>query len=131
MQTMVQDNVAISKADLDAWLSGYEWAWEQKDAAAAAKLFAADAEYFETPYAEPFKGPAGISEYWARVTADQRDIDFRYSVVAVDGKKGVATWSAIFTTISGGVRVELNGTFVLEFADPMHCSALREWWHAR
>lgn len=128
---MAQNTADITRADLEAWLDAYERAWEQKDPGGAASLFTADAQYFETPYAEPFKGAEGVREYWARVTADQRDIDFRYDIVAVQGSTGVATWSAVFTTISGGVRVELNGVFVLDFADRKRCKTLREWWLVR
>jgi len=128
---MNQNTVEVSRADLDAWLRGYGRAWETKDATAAAELFAADARYFETPYAEPFEGPDGVRDYWSGVTADQRDIVFEYSIVTVEGGIGVATWSSKFTTISGGVGVELNGVFVLEFAANKKCLQLREWWHAR
>lgn len=121
----------ISDADLDAWLRRYEQAWEQKDADAAGNLFAADARYYETPYSDPFEGPAGVSEYWARVTADQQDIDFQYAVIATKGNIGIASWSARFTTISEGTKLELNGVFVLEFASENQCAVLREWWHLR
>lgn len=126
-----QSRGAISTSDLDAWLHAYEQAWEHKDPAAAASLFSADARYFETPYAEPFEGPAGVKKYWTDVTADQRDIDFKYSPVAVTGNKGVATWSATFKTISTGARVELNGVFILTFDRDKRCTLLREWWHQR
>ena len=128
---MTEKNFELSKAGLDAWLAAYKQAWEKKDADAAAALFSAGARYYETPYADPFDGPAGIREYWKRVTADQRDIGVEYSVVAVDGNIGVASWSARFRTISGDAAVELSGAFVLEFADSTHCDVLREWWHVR
>jgi ketosteroid isomerase-like protein len=121
----------ISRGDLDAWLAGYKRAWENKDPEAAAALFAEDARYHETPYAEPFEGPAGVRDYWTRVTADQRDIDFQYSVVTVEGVSGIATWSAKFTAVSAGALVELSGIFVLDFADGKRCARLREWWHVR
>lgn len=126
-----QSGTALSRADLGAWLAAYERAWETKDPAGAASLFAANARYFETPYAEPFKGPAGVRDYWAMVTADQRDIDFKSTPVAIEGNTAVAQWSATLTTISTGARVELNGVFVLEFDADKHCTLLREWWHAR
>ncbi|HEX6998564.1 MAG TPA: nuclear transport factor 2 family protein [Gammaproteobacteria bacterium] len=130
-QTMAQDNAAISRDDVDAWLRAYEQAWEGKDPDAAAKLFAANARYHETPYAEPFEGPAGVRDYWARVTADQRDIRFDYAIVAVTGNTGIATWSAKFNTISSGAAVELNGVFLLDFDADKRCTRLREWWHVR
>lgn len=129
--TMAQNTAGISKTDLDAWLRAYEQAWEQKDADAVAKLFTPNARYFETPYSAPFEGPAGVSEYWTRVTANQQDIDFQYEVIAVDGNTGVATWSSKFKTIPDGTPVELNGAFVLDFDGSKRCVRLREWWHAR
>lgn len=125
------DKNTISRADLDGWLGAYEQAWERRDPDAAASLFAAGARYYETPYSEPFEGPAGVKEYWARVTADQEDVDFSYSVVTVDGASGIARWSAKFKTVSGGANVELNGVFILEFDEQKRCTELREWWHAR
>jgi hypothetical protein len=65
------------------------------------------------------------------VTADQQDIDFSFETVAVNGDTGIALWSSRFRTISADVPVELNGVFILEFADAGHVSSLREWWHAR
>ena len=121
----------INERDLSRWLEAYGAAWVNKDPAAAAALFTEDASYQETPYAEPFAGRAGIGEYWATVTKDQDDIDFSYRVLGTSGSTGFAQWSARFRLASEDARVELNGVFVLEFADTTHVSSLREWWHVR
>jgi len=126
-----QNDPALDAADVERWLAAYGTAWESKNADAAAELFAENASYHETPYADPFRGREGISEYWARVTADQTDIDFQAEVVGVVDDIGIARWSAIFTSISSGARVELNGVFLLEFDQSKLCAVLREWWHAR
>jgi ketosteroid isomerase-like protein len=120
-----------STATLERWLAGYEQAWESRDAARAAELFTADARYHEMPFDAPKIGQNAIRDYWSTVTADQRDIDFRSQVVAVDGTTGVARWSATLTAISSGARVELDGVFVLTFAADGRCTELREWWHVR
>jgi len=83
------------------------------------------------PFEAPKAGRRGIREYWATVTADQRDVDFTSSVVAVNGHTGVARWSAKLKSASSGVNVELDGVFVLTFDDSGLCSELREWWHVR
>jgi steroid delta-isomerase len=111
------------------WLEAYGAAWESKDAAAAAALFAENASYQETPYAEPFVGRAAIRDYWAEVTADQSGIEFESAIVAISGMTGVARWSAKFE--SAEAPVELNGIFVLEFEADGTVASLREWWHAR
>jgi ketosteroid isomerase-like protein len=120
----------VTAAALDSWLSRYEQAWETRSAAAAAALFTENAVYREAPFEKPMEGRNAISEYWSTVTADQRDIDFRYEVIAVNGDKGVAHWSAVFKLESTGERVALDGVFVLTFNAAGQCTLLREWWQA-
>ena len=121
----------LTAAAVEKWLAGYERAWESRDAARAAELFTPNASYHEMPFDAPKAGQAGIREYWSSVTADQRDIDFKSQVVAVNGQTAVAHWSATFTATSIGARVELDGVFVLTFDSSGRCTELREWWHLK
>lgn len=116
---------------LDKWLDAYGAAWEARDPDAAAALFAPGATYRDTPWSEPYSGPDGVRDYWAGVTADQRDVDFQSRALGVIGQTGVAEWSCRFRLDSSGSSVELNGVFVLEFDASGLCTSLREWWHAR
>ena len=121
----------LTPAALEAWLARYEEAWEQRDPARAAALFTENAPYHEMPFDAPKAGRSGIRDYWATVTADQRDVDFTSSVVAVNGQTGVARWSAKLKSASSGVRVELDGVFILTFDESGLCTELHEWWHVR
>jgi hypothetical protein len=116
---------------LEAWLGRYEEAWEQRDPKRAAALFTEHASYHEMPFDPPKAGRSGIRDYWTTVTADQRNVDFKSQVVAVNGRTGVARWSASLTSAASGARVELDGVFVLTFDESGLCSELREWWHVR
>jgi uncharacterized protein (TIGR02246 family) len=121
----------LTPAAVEAWLSRYKEAWEQRDPARAAALFTETAAYHEMPFDAPKAGRAGIRDYWATVTADQRDVEFKSQVVAVNGQTAVARWSAALKSAAGGVRVELDGVFVLTFEASGLCRELREWWHVR
>lgn len=121
----------LTRATLEGWLKRYGEAWEQRDPARAAALFTENAPYHEMPFDAPKAGRNGIREYWATVTADQRNVRFESQALAVDGRTGVAHWSASLTSASSGVRVELDGAFVLTFDDNGLCSELREWWHVK
>src|SRR5688572_30302756 len=122
----------LTPTALEAWLARYEEAWEQRDPARAAALFTDNAAYHEMPFDAPKAGRSGIRDYWATVTADQRNVDFESRVVAVNGRIGVARWSAKLTSAASGTRVELDGVFVLTFEDDgLLCRELREWWHVR
>src|SRR5690606_30238637 len=67
---------SMNTNDLERWLNAYGEAWEKRDADAVVKLFKDDALYYETPYADPFRGRVGIRNYWSNVTADQRELNF-------------------------------------------------------
>jgi ketosteroid isomerase-like protein len=121
----------LTPAALENWLALYEVAWETRDADKAAALFTPDATYHEMPFEAPIEGAGKIREYWSRVTADQRDVDFSAQPIMVDGDTGVAEWSATFRTASTGATIELNGVFVLKFDAAGRCTSLREWWHVR
>lgn len=122
----------LSPAALEAWLARYKQAWEQRDPGQAAALFTEDAPYHEMPFDAPKAGRTGIRDYWATVTADQRNIEFKSQVIAVNGPTGVARWSASLSSAASGARIELDGAFVLQFDGSSGlCSELREWWHVR
>jgi uncharacterized protein (TIGR02246 family) len=121
----------LTQGKLEAWLASYGNAWETRDADAAVRIFAPDATYHEMPFDAPKAGRAAIREYWAGVTADQRDVQFESKVIAVNGNTGVAHWSAKFKLASNGATVALDGVFVLEFDANGLCTSLREWWHVR
>ncbi len=122
---------ALTSASLEAWLKNYEQAWELRDADRAAALFTENAPYHEMPFDAPKLGRKGIRDYWTTVTADQRNVDFKFAIVAVNGQTGVARWSASLDSASSGVHVTLDGVFVLTFDASGLCSELREWWHVR
>jgi uncharacterized protein (TIGR02246 family) len=119
----------LTSAALETWLARYKQAWEQRDPEQAAALFTPDAPYHEKPFDPPKAGRLGIRDYWATVTADQRNVAFKSQVIAVTGPTGVARWSATLTLASNGARVDLDGVFLLTFDGSGLCSELREWWH--
>jgi hypothetical protein len=121
----------LTTTSLENWLTRYKQAWERRDADQAAALFTDSARYQEMPFDDPKLGRAGIRNYWTTVTADQRDIEFSFEVIAVKDSTGIARWSATFKSAASGARVDLDGVFVLEFAPDGLCTELREWWHVR
>jgi hypothetical protein len=110
----------------DQWLEAYRKAWIERDADAAAALFAADATYAEQPYQEAFVGRAGVRDYWARVTAGQANIDVRYGTPITVGHRTAVEWWTTLT--NGGTPITLAGAFILTFDSAGLCRTLREYW---
>jgi SnoaL-like domain len=108
------------------WLEAYRKAWTNRDPAAAAALFTADATYAEQPYQEPFVGSKGVRDYWARVTATQDKVELRYGTPITVGNRTAVEWWATLT--NGGTPITLAGSFMLTFDDAGLCRTLREYW---
>lgn len=112
---------------VDEWLEGYRTAWVEADADAAAALFTTDAEYRKNPYEEPFRGRAGIHEYWTGITAPQSEVVLRYGrPVSEPGRTAVEWW---VTMLVDGAEVTIAGEFLLRFDDDGRCRELREYWN--
>ena len=54
----------LTVAHFERWLEAYGRASAQNDPAASAALFAENAEYYETPFADPLVGREAIYQYW-------------------------------------------------------------------
>jgi ketosteroid isomerase-like protein len=80
----------VSRADIDTWVAAYEQAWRTASTEPLHELFAADATYRMSPYAEPASGLAAIADLWERerVSANER-FEMSYEIVAVEGDTAV------------------------------------------
>ncbi|HEX6374428.1 MAG TPA: nuclear transport factor 2 family protein [Allosphingosinicella sp.] len=121
----------LEEAAFAAWLEAYKAAWEARDPAAAARLFAADATYHEMPFDAPIEGSEGIAAYWARAVAGQSDVRFTYEILACTGAEGLCHWHCAFTAVPDGAQIDLDGIFRCRFADAAHVDRFQEWWHVR
>jgi len=121
---------SVSAADFGAWLAAYQAAWQGRDSKAATRIFSEDAEYYWTPLDPPQRGHAGIAAAWDGAVSQQREIAFRYEILAMTGATGIAKWRADFTRLPAQSRVVIEGILTAEFADATHCRVFREWWHS-
>jgi hypothetical protein len=118
----------MTREELDSWLRAYGAAWEARDGERAAALFAEDGLYCWGPLEPPLRGRDAIVARWTQATTGQRDVAFRHEILGVDGDRGFSRWWCSFDL--SGSRFELDGVFVLDFADDGLCTQLQEWWAA-
>jgi hypothetical protein len=113
--------------DLTTWLEAYRRAWEDRDADAAAALFAEGSTYRSNIFEDPSEGPEGVRTYWTEVTSTQEDVRVLMGAPFVDGDRVAAEF---WTTMrSDGAEITLPGCLLLRFGADGLCTALREYWH--
>lgn len=111
------------------WMETYGKASAENDPRAAANLFAENAAYYETPFAEPLVGHETIFQYWNKGAQTLKDKESSFEILAVNHNAGIARWQSKFTVIESGKRFELDCLFVVEFSEKGLCHTFREWWH--
>jgi ketosteroid isomerase-like protein len=80
----------VGRAEIEAWVAAYERAWRSPGAAALAGLFAEDATYRMSPYAEPVRGLVAIGELWERERQGPDEaFEMSHEIVAVEGDTAV------------------------------------------
>lgn len=121
----------MDRQSLQIWLQAYARAWMNRDAEAAVELYADDATYQEAPFSPPMRGREAILSYWKNVARTQEDIHVECRPIAVAGEDCFAHWHASFLRLPTGVRLELDGIFLLTFDAENRCTSLREWWHRK
>lgn len=114
-----------------AWMAEYGRASAENNPRTLADLFAQNAAYYETPFAEPVIGRKAIHNYWSKGAQTLKEKEASFEILAVNGNTGIARWQSKFTVIESGKRLALDCLFVVEFDEEGLCQTFREWWHIR
>ncbi len=136
---------------IDDFMRGYKDAWEARDDATFAALFAPDGVYRNTPFAEQ-RGDAALRDYWHRVKL-QDDVHVDYRILATTPDGGLAHWRTTYRVASEELfavwarsagtnlvarrpgdplpTMVLDGVLQATFdAASGRCREARIWWHA-
>jgi SnoaL-like domain len=111
------------------WVDEYARAWRERDADAAAALFAENSIYRDHPTAEPHRGPEGVRSYWTNITSTQENpnVQMGQPIVSADNRRAaVEFWVRMLNT---GQEVSVIGILFLRFAEDGLCEELRETWN--
>ena len=113
----------LSREAVESWLAGYERAWRSEGTAGLAGLFAEDAAYRMSPYADPARGLAAIAELWERERASHdEEFEIGHELIALDGPTAV-----VRVKVSYGSGAEYRDLWVLRLDAGGLCVDFEEW----
>jgi hypothetical protein len=118
----------VDEETLQGWVDAYGRAWQMADPDAAVLLFAEDATYRETPFAEPARGRQAIHAYWSLVREHHKNVEFTGAILSVD--PAIVHCQATYVNRKTGDPTRFEGIFLLDFDVENRCISFREWWHA-
>jgi ketosteroid isomerase-like protein len=113
----------IDRASVEAWIGTYERAWRTAGVDPLPSLFAEDASYRMSPYAEAAQGLAEIGALWERERAGPEE-EFRLSfeVIAVERDTAVARIEVAYAT-----GAEYRDLWIVRFGADGRCREFEEW----
>jgi uncharacterized protein (TIGR02246 family) len=115
----------MERAQVEAWVAGYERAWRSAGTEALADLFTADATYLPSPWAAAVRGRSDLAAFWD----DERDgpeeaFTMVHEVLAVDGDTATVRVAVDYL---GPDRSRWRDLWVLRFDADGRCRAFEEW----
>lgn len=115
----------MERTAVERWVADYERLWRAPGTGRLGELFAPDATYLASPWAQPVEGLDAISGFW-EAERDGADEEFTMSsaVVAVDGDTAVVRVSVEYGAPASGRWRDL---WVLRFAGDGRCTSFEEW----
>jgi hypothetical protein len=115
----------VDRARVERWVADYERMWRSPGTGALGELFAADARYRPSPWAEPLDGLAAIAAFW-EAERDGPDEVFTMAseLVALDGPTAVVRVAVDYGDPGSSRWRDL---WVLRFDDTGRCTSFEEW----
>ncbi|MGZ4599576.1 nuclear transport factor 2 family protein [Oryzihumus sp.] len=111
-------------AGFASWVAGYERAWRAPGTDLLATLFADDAAYLMSPYADPVVGLEAISELWeAERDGPEEVFTMTSQVVAFSGDTGVARVHVVY----GAPYREWRDIWIVRFDGHGRAVHFEEW----
>jgi hypothetical protein len=117
------DRGDLSREAAESWVAAYEQAWRGEGTGPLAELFAENATYRMSPYAEPARGRVAIAELWERERAGPgEEFEMRHQIVAVEGDTAV-----VRVEVAYGTGAEYRDLWVVRADAAGRCVEFEEW----
>ena len=112
---------------MTVWLTAFGDAWEQRDAEAAAALFAPGATFQPSPFGELVRGRRGIAAQWAEMMSGQQPIRFQGEILGVGTTYGIAHWRVVIGQPDDRPIRVVDGILLAAFDRRGRATSVRSW----
>lgn len=109
--------MTLTPGDGQDLLARFKKGWEQRKPDLILDLFAADADYRASPFAEPLSGANAIRALWNEMAAQQANVEFDAERVWVSGQAVLASFHGAYTRRVDAARVRVRGFMTFELGD--------------
>jgi len=117
----------MNKPTLKSWMKKLENAWSNRNAKAAASLFAKNCKYYESALENPCNNWNDILKLWQAVPQNQKDVTFNFKILGITSKFGIVNWKVKRILIPSNKKQLVDGIFQIALNKQGLCTFFKQW----
>ena len=117
----------MNNHNLQSWTKKLGKAWTNRDAKAAAYLFAKNCKYYESALENPCNNWSDILKLWQTVPQNQKNVVFKFKILAISDKFGIVNWDVKRTLLPSNEKQVIDGIFQISLDKNGLCIFFKQW----
>ena len=105
--------------------------WKELDWERTLKTLDKDVKYYENPIDEPCKNFEEVTSLWSVVADNQKDIEYKYEIVAYNDETCIINWKMTRTMTKNETKQEIDGIFQIALNEEGKCTFFKQWRFTR
>ncbi len=115
------------KTKYENWTKEFMDSWKELDYERTLETLDKNVKYYENPIDEPCKNFKEVTNLWNIVADNQKDIDYKFEIIAYDENTCIINWQMTRTMIKGNVKQEIDGIFQISLNNEGKCTYFKQW----
>ena len=111
----------------ESWLNKLGKAWSERNPKAAASLLSKSCKYYESVFEKQCRSWNDILKLWQAVPHNQKNVKFKFKIIAVSDKICVANWHVARTMLPGNEKQLIDGIFQISLNKKGACTYFKQW----
>ncbi len=117
--------------EYEQWTHEFMEAWKQLDWEKVLTTLDENVKYYENPIDEPCKNFDEVIELWKIVEENQKDIEYKFNIVAFNDNTCIINWQMKRTMVKTNLEQEIDGIFQISLNEDNKCTFFKQWRFTR
>ena len=115
----------------DKWTKEFMESWKELDWERTLKTLDKNVKYYENPIDAPCNTFDEVVNLWNVVADNQKDIDYKYEIVAYNESYCIINWQMTRTMTKTNTKQEIDGIFQVSLDKDGKCTYFKQWRFTR
>ncbi len=113
------------------WTKEFMDSWKKLDWERTLNTLDKNVEYYENPIDNPCASFGDVINLWNVVADNQKDIDYKYEIVAYNDDTCIINWQMTRTMTANNMKQEIDGIFQISLNEDGKCTYFKQWRFTR